>query len=135
MAWLTSNHMLGSGNFWEKSPSWSLKILKLPSYYSHNFKSFKNPLGQFIPNRHRKHVVTSTNWYSYLNTLSNYFIAVLDVSTLFSVLLKNQIFGKFVFEMTSGGWKMYVKRTKGEGVLLKRTKAYKGREQSKIARF
>ena len=32
--WLTSNHMFGLVNFWDKSPSWVLKILKLPSFYS-----------------------------------------------------------------------------------------------------
>ena len=32
LMWLTSNHMFGSGNFWDKSPSWFLKILKLPRF-------------------------------------------------------------------------------------------------------
>ena len=53
--------MLGSGNFWNKSPSRFLKILKLRLFYSWNFKIFKNALGQFIPNRPPKHVITSTN--------------------------------------------------------------------------
>ena len=51
LVWLTSNHMFGSGDFCDKSPSWLLKILKLLSFYSGNFKIFKNPQGQFIPNR------------------------------------------------------------------------------------
>ena len=41
LKWLTSNHMFGLGNFWDKSPSWFLKILKLPSFYSGNFKFSK----------------------------------------------------------------------------------------------
>ena len=68
--WLTSNHMIGSGNYWDKSSSWFMKILKLPSFYSGNFKIFKNALGQLIPknalgqlipNRPLKRTVTSTN--------------------------------------------------------------------------
>ena len=47
--------------FWDKSPSWFLNNLKLPSFYSGNFKIFKNVLGQFIPNRPPKHVITTTN--------------------------------------------------------------------------
>ena len=38
--------MFGSGNFCDKSPSWFLEILKMPSFYSENFKIFKNALGQ-----------------------------------------------------------------------------------------
>ena len=47
-----------------------MKILKLPSFYSGNFKIFKNALGQLIPknalgqlipNRPLKRTVTSTN--------------------------------------------------------------------------
>ena len=37
--------MFGSGNFWEKSPSRFLKIMKLPSFYSGNFNILKNALG------------------------------------------------------------------------------------------
>ena len=48
---LTSNHIFGSGDFWDKSPSWFLKILKLAWFYSGNFKIFKNTVGQFITNR------------------------------------------------------------------------------------
>ena len=59
--WLTSNHMFGSGDFGDKLPSWFLKILILPSFYSGNFKIFKNVLEQFIPNRPPKHVITSIN--------------------------------------------------------------------------
>ena len=36
--------MFGSGNFWNKSPSLFLKILKLPLFYSVNFEIFKNAL-------------------------------------------------------------------------------------------
>ena len=36
-----------------------LKILKLPSFYSGDFKLFKNALGQFITHRPSKHVITS----------------------------------------------------------------------------
>ena len=59
---LTSNYMFHSGNFRDKSTSWFLKILKLPSFYSGNFKFFKNALGQLIPNCPSKHVITSTNF-------------------------------------------------------------------------
>ena len=49
LVWLTTtNHMFGSGNFGDESTSWFFKI-------------FKNALGQFIPNRPPKHVITSTN--------------------------------------------------------------------------
>ena len=58
---LTSNHMFGSGDFWDKSTSRFLKILKLLSFYSGNFKIFKNAVGQFIANRLPKHVITSSN--------------------------------------------------------------------------
>ena len=44
--WLSSKHMFGSDNFWDKSPSWYLKILKFQ--YFKNFKIFENALGQFI---------------------------------------------------------------------------------------
>ena len=40
LVWLTSNLMFGLGNFLDKSLSWFLKILKLPSFYSINFESF-----------------------------------------------------------------------------------------------
>ena len=63
--WLTSNHMFGSGDFWDKSLSWFLNILKLPSFYSGNFKIFKNTLGQFIPNCQSKHVITSTSFLNF----------------------------------------------------------------------
>ena len=39
--WLTSNHMFVSGNFGNKSPSWFLKNLKLPSFYLDIFKNFE----------------------------------------------------------------------------------------------
>ena len=65
--WLTSNHIFGSGDFWDKSPSWFLKNLKLPSPYSGNFKIFKNALGQFIPNCPTKHVITSTIFLAIIN--------------------------------------------------------------------
>ena len=55
-----SNHMFGSGNFWNKSTSWFLKILKLPLFHPGYFKIFKIALGQFIPNRPPKHLITST---------------------------------------------------------------------------
>ena len=48
LVWLTSNQMFGSGKFWDKSPSWFLKI-------------YKNALGQFIPTCPLKHVITNTN--------------------------------------------------------------------------
>ena len=44
LVWLTGNHMFGLGDFWDKLPSWFLKILKLPLFYSGNFKIFKNAL-------------------------------------------------------------------------------------------
>ena len=61
LVWLSSNHMLFSGNLWDKSPSWFLKTLKLRSFHSGNFKIFKNAIGQFIPNHTAKHVITSSN--------------------------------------------------------------------------
>ena len=61
LVWLTSNQVFGSDDFWDKSFSSFLKNLKLPSFYSSNFKVFKNALGQFITNRPLKHVITSTN--------------------------------------------------------------------------
>ena len=45
LVWLTSNHILGFDNFWDKSPAWFLKTLKLPSFYSGHFKTSKNALG------------------------------------------------------------------------------------------
>ena len=57
---LTSNHMFRSGDFWDKSCSYFLKILKLPSFKSRNVNIFKNALGQFIPNCPTKHVGFST---------------------------------------------------------------------------
>ena len=36
--WVVSNHMFGSGDFWNKSPS----------FYSGSFKISKNAVGQFI---------------------------------------------------------------------------------------
>ena len=61
MVLLTSNHMFSSGDFGGKSPSWFLKVLKLPSFYTGNFKIFKNALGKFTTNRPLKHVIQSTN--------------------------------------------------------------------------
>ena len=58
--------MFDSGDFWDKSYSWVLENLKLPSFYSGNFKIFKNVLEQFISNRPPKHVITSTNLCIYL---------------------------------------------------------------------
>ena len=47
LVWLTSNHIFGSGNFRDKPPSWFLKNLKLPSFYSDNVKIFKKNF--FVP--------------------------------------------------------------------------------------
>ena len=47
-----------------------MKILKLPSFYSGNFKILKNTFRQFIPNHPPKHAITITNvmlcviWYN-----------------------------------------------------------------------
>ena len=60
LLWLTSNHMLGSGDFGDKSPLWFLKILKLPLFHSGNFEIFKNALEKFNPNHPSKLVITST---------------------------------------------------------------------------
>ena len=57
---LTNNHMFGSGNIWDKSPTLFLKVLKLPSFYSGNFKIFKNAIGQSMSICPLKHVITST---------------------------------------------------------------------------
>ena len=55
--------MLGLGDIRDHLPSWLLKILKLSSFYSGNFKNLKKALGQFIPNRSPKNMITSTNCY------------------------------------------------------------------------
>ena len=47
--------MFSWDNFWDKSPSGSLKIFEMA------LKIFKNALGQFIPNCPPKHVTTSTD--------------------------------------------------------------------------
>ena len=60
LVWLTSNHIFGSGNFWDKSRTWFLKILKVPRFAWTILKFFKNLPGQFISNRPPKHVITST---------------------------------------------------------------------------
>ena len=52
--------MLGLSDFEDKSPLSFLKIMKLPSFYSGNFKTFKNALGHFISNCPPKRVITST---------------------------------------------------------------------------
>ena len=76
---INSNHMIGSGDFWDKSLSQFLKILKLLSVYSRNFKIFKNALGQSVPNHSSKHVITRTNQFlikfliKFL-TIINYFL-------------------------------------------------------------
>ena len=57
--WLTNNQGFGSGDIWDKSPSRFLKILKLSSFYSGNFKIFKTALKLFITNCPPKHVVNS----------------------------------------------------------------------------
>ena len=41
LVWLTGNHIPGLDNFWDKSPAWFLKTLKLPSFYSGHFKISK----------------------------------------------------------------------------------------------
>ena len=51
LVWLANNHMFGSGDFGDKTPSWFLKSLKLPSFYSGCFNIFENAVGQFISNR------------------------------------------------------------------------------------
>ena len=51
LVWLNSNHKSGSGIFGDDSTSCFLKILKLVSFYSGNFKNLKNALRQFISNR------------------------------------------------------------------------------------
>ena len=59
---LNSNHMFGSSTFWDKSPSWLLKKLKLPSsFYKRVILIFLNVIEQFIPVRPPKHMITSTN--------------------------------------------------------------------------
>ena len=60
LVWLTSNHIFGSGNFWDKSPTWFLKILKVSRFAWTILKFFKNLPGQFISNRPPKHVINST---------------------------------------------------------------------------
>ena len=56
--------MLGLGihgldNFWDKSPTRFLEILKLPSFCSGYFEILKNALGHFVQNYLPKHVITS----------------------------------------------------------------------------
>ena len=55
--WLTSNHVW----FWEILGISHPRNLKLPLFYSGNYKIFKNALVQYIPNRHPKHVITCNN--------------------------------------------------------------------------
>ena len=50
LLWLTSNHMLGSGDFGDKSPSWFLKILKLPLFHSESIE------------KNEKQVVRQSKW-------------------------------------------------------------------------
>ena len=58
---LTSNHIIWFGTFLGKITLVIFENLKLSSFYSGNYKLFKNALAQFIPNRPPKHVVISTN--------------------------------------------------------------------------
>ena len=60
-----------------------------------------------------------------------YFVAVLHVSTLFFSLLKNQIFGKFAFEMTSWGVKNVPKTYAGGGGLLETCESIQREEGDK----
>ena len=53
-------------DFWDKSPSWFMKNLKLLMFYWHNFKIFQNALRQYIPNSPPKYVVTDTYGHSCL---------------------------------------------------------------------
>ena len=61
--WLTSKHMLGSGNFGDKSRSWVFKILKLPEQNSGNLKIFKNAHEQFILNRSPTNVIPNAYYW------------------------------------------------------------------------
>ena len=62
LVWLTSNHMFGSGDFWDKSPILIFENFEiaLVLLIQCNLKIFKNALGQLISNCPPKHVITST---------------------------------------------------------------------------
>ena len=45
LMWWTSNHMFVLGDFWDIKPSWFLKNMKWPSFYSGNSKLLKMHLG------------------------------------------------------------------------------------------
>ena len=89
----TSNRLFCSGDFWDKWLSWFLKILKLPLFYSGNFKVFKNALGQFIPNCPPKYVITSTK---FENLIDEKFIDVEQEPVELGWLLLLNIFDDFV---------------------------------------
>ena len=49
------------GKIWGWTALLIFENLKLPSFFTSNYKIFKNELGQFIPNCPSKQVITSTN--------------------------------------------------------------------------
>ena len=63
--------MFGWGDFWDKSSSWFLEILKMPSFYQGNFKIFKNALGEFMPNLPPKHVISSNKFIYFTVSLTS----------------------------------------------------------------
>ena len=85
LVWLTSNHIFGMGDFWDKSPWRFLKTLKLPSFYSRSFNIFKHALGKFIPNRSPKHVITSTKSRKIIKKKEHDKIALLSKTMLSSI--------------------------------------------------
>ena len=56
LVWLTSNHMVVSGNFWDKSPSLFLKIVFI---VLEQFQKCQKCIRLIIPNRPPKHVITT----------------------------------------------------------------------------
>ena len=96
LVWLTSNHIFGSGNFWDKSPTWFLKILKVPRFAWTILKFFKNLPGQFISNRPPKHVITSTVYHIISCAWMLHFNAIF----IDKVFAKQESFFLIIFEMS-----------------------------------
>ena len=59
--------------------------------YSGNFKIFKNTIGQFIPNRPPKHVITSTNYGLYLVLLYCILYCISLITHLLADVLPHEV--------------------------------------------
>ena len=69
------------------------------TFYSGNFKIFKNALGQFIPNCPPKHVITGTNTINtnVINTIAKFLLFWMNYSIDGSCLFDNWYFIIFIF--------------------------------------